>query len=177
MAWWKVFSQPKLAPVEQWATRNAKKATPDDLIAGAIVASFAKDHKHWQFVGDFHQKHGSSTVKSTSLTREMAGKKNVRIVFLFKRTYTGDVYPVYKYRVIGCEVNGTRMTDAAFTYIYTNWQNVSVAVRAAEEAAAKAKLSMEINEKKWDLAEGLLGMKRNKVGVLMPIKTAEGEAS
>jgi hypothetical protein len=65
------------------------------------------------------------------------------------------------------------MTEAAFRYIYTNWQNIVVQVRHTEQVAAEAKAAMEANEKKWDLAEGLLGMKRDGFGRLMPIKTVK----
>jgi hypothetical protein len=169
-----VFTEKAETSVEKWAVHNAKKATPDDLIAGAVVASFAKDYKHWEFKGEFHQRHSSSCVKSTSLSRKMVSKKDITIVFLFKKTCIYDDYStVYKYKVIGCEVNGIRVTNAAFKYIYDNWQGITVKVRAAEAAAAEAKKRMEENEKKWDMAEGLLGMKRDGLGRLMPIKTAD----
>lgn len=176
-----LFKKP-VPTVEAWANHNAKKATPDDLIAGAIVTSFAKDFKHWKFVGEFNQRHGHPNgFRSTSLTRKMVGKKHVEIVFVFKHTkhseWSGNGYSsIYKYVTIGCEVNGIRMTDAAFKYIYQNWQNIVVDVRRAEEVAARAKSNMQLNESKWDLAEGLLGMKRNGLGQLVPVKAAEGEA-
>jgi hypothetical protein len=163
--------------VEQWANHNAKKATPDDLIAGAIVQSFAKDFKHWKFEGEFYQKWGDSRYfKPTSLSRKMIGKKHVEIVFLFRQTSVSDGYSnIYKYKTIGCEVNGVRITNAAFRLIYDGWQGIVVKVRAAEAAAAEAKAAMEANEKKWGLAEALLGMKRNG-GALVPVRTVEGEA-
>jgi hypothetical protein len=170
-------SRPSLTPVEKWSLHNAKKATPDDLIAGAIVSSFAKDFKCWKFEGEFHQRHNSGGHNKTTLTFRKVTKKNVDIVFVFKQTTSNDGYStVYKYKVIGCEVNGVRMTEAAFRYIYTNYQNIVVQVRRAEQVAAEAKAAMEANEKKWDLAEGLLGMKRDGFGRLMPVTTVEGEA-
>jgi len=173
------FKNPPMTTVELWVAHCSMKTTPDDLIAGAIIPSFAKDFKHWKFVGEFHQRYtNSSGFKSTSLTRKMVGKKHVEIVFVFKNTRHSNGYDaIYKYKVIGCEVNGIRISDRAFRAIYDAWQGVVVKVRAAEAAAAEAKLAMEMNEKKWDIAEGLLGMKRNKQGALVPVKTVEHETT
>jgi hypothetical protein len=175
----KLFSKPTVAPVEKWAVHNAKKTTPDDLIAGAIVASFAKDFKHWQFVGQFEQKWGNeSSFRSTSLSRKMGGKKHVEITFLFRHTKSpdGDYSHIHRYRAIGCEVNGIRVSELAFRRILNNWKTIVTQVRRAEEIAAGAKATMDANENKWNLAEALLGMKRNGLGQLMPVKTAEESA-
>lgn len=165
----------KPVTVEQWANHNSKKASADDLIAGAIVASFAKDFKHWKFSGEFNQKHGSTngSFRPTSLSRKMIGKKHVEIVFVFKKMDRIEDYShIFEYKTVGCEVNGILVSDAAFKFIYSNWQAIVVDVRRAEEVAARAKADMELNEKKWDLAEGLLGVKTNKLGQMVPV---EGE--
>jgi hypothetical protein len=167
--------KPKIATVEDWANHNSKKCTADDLIAGAVVASFAKHYKQWKFEGEFNQRHSNpSGFQPTKLSFKVPTKKHVEIVFLFKEADLGDAYStIYRYTVIGCEVNGVRVTDAAFKYIYTNWNNLVVQMKHAEEVAAKAKADMEDNEKKWNLAENLLGMKRDGLGRLMPVKTVE----
>jgi hypothetical protein len=169
------FRRPSATPVEKWATHNAKKASADDLIAAAIIQSFAKDFKHWKFVGQFSQRHDSSSgFQNTSITRKMPTKKHIEIVFLFRQTNSSDGYSnIYKYKVIGCEVNGVRVSDTAFHAIYVSWNNIVAQVRRTEEVAAEAKASMEANETKWNLAESLLGMKRNGLGVLVPVKTVE----
>jgi hypothetical protein len=172
----KLFSKPTVAPVEKWAVHNARKATPDDLIAGAIVASFAKDFKQWKFVGQLEQRHSrESYFQSTSLSRKMVGKKHVEITFLFRHTKSvdGDYNQTHKYRAIGCEVNDIRVSELAFRRILNNWKTIVTQVRHAEEVAAGAKAAMDTNENKWNLAEALLGMKRNGLGQLMPVKTAE----
>lgn len=169
------FRTPSVTPVEKWATHNAGRASADDLIAAAIIQSFAKDFKHWQFVGDFNQKHTSvGKFQNTSISRKVPTKKHIEIIFLFKRTETeASSGRSYKYKPIGCEVNGVRVSDTAFHAIYVSWNNVVVQVRRTEEVALKAKASMEENETKWNLAESLLGMKRNGLGVLVPVKTVE----
>lgn len=169
------FKKSAIPPIEKWANHNSKKASADDLIAGAIVGSFAEHFKHWKFCGDFNQRYdGSGGFKPTSLSRKMVGKKHVEVVFVFRATQSGDAYStIYKYKVIGCEVNGIRISDRAFQHIYTSWNNVVVKVKAAEEVAEKAKNEMVANELRWDLAESLLGMKRNGLGVLIPVKTVE----
>lgn len=171
------FFKPSLPSVEKWANHNSKKASADDLIAGAIVGSFAEHFKHWKFCGDFNQSHSSKNgFQSTLLTRKMVGKKPVEVQFIFKLTKTGDGYNephVCKYKVIGCEVNSIRISDGAFQHIYKSWHLVSAQVKAAEEVAEKAKNEMVANELRWDLAESLLGMKRNGLGVLIPVKTVE----
>lgn len=171
-----LFSSPSVPTVEKWANHNAKKATPDDLIAGAIVASFAKDFKCWKFEGEFQQKHNyHSDFRSTSLSRKVPTKKHVEIRFVFKKITTSDGSgtTTYIYNPIGCEVNGVRMSEAAYKYIYFHWNNVVVQVKRAEEVANQAKADMEANETKWNLAESLLGMKRDGFGTLQPVKTAE----
>jgi hypothetical protein len=167
----KFFNKPRVSPLEKWANHNAKKASADDLIAGAIIASFAKDHKHWKFIGNFKQDHSSKHYfASTSLSRQMGNKKHIKIEFLFRHM---EYEEGHRYRVFGCEVNGVRISDKAFKAILTAWQGIREKVKAAEEVAEKAKAEMEVNETKWNLAEELLGMKRNGLGVLMPVKTAE----
>jgi hypothetical protein len=169
----KLFSKPSLPSVEQWANRNAKRATPDDLIAGVIAASFAKDYKHWKLEGSFNQKHSySADFVKTTLSRKMSNKKHIEILFVFNKTVGNH----YCFHVIGCEVNGVRMTNEAHVMIYKNWHDISASVQHAEKVAAEAKAAMEANETKWNLAEALLGMKRDGLGVLQPVKTVEGEA-
>lgn len=171
-------SKPALPTVEKWANHNAKKATPDDLIAGAIVQSFATHYKHWKFKGEFNQRHDRTNgFQETSLCRKMGNKKHIEIVFVFRQTGGNDGYgTIYRYKAIGCEVNGIRVSNKAFAAIYTHWNNMVVEVKRTEEIAAQAKKSMEANESLWDLAEALLEMKRDGLGRLMPIKTVEGEA-
>jgi hypothetical protein len=169
----KFFSSPRVSPLEKWANHNANKASADDLIAGAIIASFAKDHKHWKFVGDFKQDHHyEQYFVSTSLSRQMGNKKHIKIEFLFKHMKC-EAEPMHRYRVVGCEVNGVAVSNKAFKAILTAWQGIREKVKAAEAVAAKAKSEMETSETKWNLAEELLGMKRNGLGVLMPVKTVE----
>jgi hypothetical protein len=168
---------PKNLSVEEWAERNKKKASADDLIAGAIVSSFAKHYKSWKFEGEFHQRHDRhGAFKPTSLSLKLPTKKHISIVFLFKKTDAGDTYStLYKYKVIGCEVNGVQVSQSAFKYIYSGWQGIVVQVKRTEQVAEEARKSMEENEKKWDLAEALLGMKRGPLGQLVPIKTIKDE--
>jgi hypothetical protein len=176
----KFFKSRPLPTVEQWATSNANKASADDLIAGAIIQSFAKDYSKWQFVGKFEQKGLSRDhhFVSTSLSRKIPGKKHIEIAFLFKQTsYDSDGYTHHNYKVCGCEVNGIRLEDKAFKAIYKNWVNIGVKVRAAEEQAMRSEAAMKENETKWNLAEDLLGYKRNGTGLLVPKKQAEEKPS
>jgi hypothetical protein len=168
--------KPSLPSVEQWAEHNSRKASADGLIASAIIESFAKDFKSWRFEGEFHQRHSSSRLfKKTTLSRKVPCKKHIEIVFLFRETNKSDAYnSIYKYQVIGCEVNGIRIEEKAFKAILTSWNNLVVQVKATEAAAEEAKRNMEAEEAKWNLAEGLLGMKRNGLGALVPVKTVEG---
>jgi hypothetical protein len=41
------FTMPSVLPVEDWAMRNANKASPDMLIAGTIIKSFAVGYGDW----------------------------------------------------------------------------------------------------------------------------------
>lgn len=175
----KFFKSHPLPTVEQWANQHKDKASADQIIASAIIQSFAKDFKHWQFVGEFAQRHSSrDKFKSASLSRKIPTKKHIVIDFLFEETDAGDTYStIYKYKVIGCEVNGIQIDDSAFKAIITAWHNIAVQVRATEAAAEAAKKSQEVLDKKWNLAEDLIGMKRNRNGLLVPKKQAEEKPS
>jgi hypothetical protein len=174
------LSKPSIPPIEKWAEANKNKASADGIIAATIVESFAKDYKSWKFEGAFEQRYSSkSSFQRTVLSRKVPCKKHIEIVFIFRETNKSDAYSnLYKYKVIGCEVNGIQLEDKAFRYILTNWNSLVVQVKATEAAAAEALANQQALDAKWNLAEELLGKKRNKQGALVsndtPLTAMEG---
>jgi hypothetical protein len=68
------------------------------------------------------------------------------------------------------------LSEMAARWISQEWFKVKAIHDIAEEKAQQVKLAMQQNEDKWDVACGLLGMKVNEFGALVPIKTAEETA-
>lgn len=70
-------------------------------------------------------------------------------------------------------VNDMKMDRRSEDIIVFAYHKIKTQVIAAEKAAQEAKAAMERNEQAWNLAEKILGMKRNEFGALVPIQTAE----
>lgn len=69
-----------------------------------------------------------------------------------------------------CVVNGQALDPAVGLQIALAYKNIHQSIIAAERTAAEAKAAMEANEAKWNLAEKLLGMRRNADGALVPVE-------
>jgi hypothetical protein len=69
------------------------------------------------------------------------------------------------------ELNGVTLSQQASGRFLTTFKKVKADVAAAKELADKALAEMKANEKKWNMAEKMLGMKRNEFGALVPVTT------
>jgi hypothetical protein len=182
----KSFFSNKLPTVEEWSRRNADVATPDDIIAAAIMQSFAKDFKDWKgseyLAGDAKQAYktgqydvmipnpSTDQMKTVTLRNSKTGIQIIRGVF-HRSMYDGpDKYWYGKTFVDGVELDERQAQKLMRAYLAILKQ-----VQATEEAARQAKRVMDRNEAAWNLAEKLLGMKRNEFGALVPVKTAEAD--
>jgi hypothetical protein len=162
--------------IEDWAARNADMCQADEIIAASIAASLAKDINDWKATGCFEPEYENrrSWFSSHTLPRLANSSKDLRVEF---ETRIYRIHPEKLARVArlkGTRVNGIEVSSAAAGVIYDAWQKVTKRVQAAEEAAAKAKADMAKQEAAWNLAEKLLGMKRNEHGALVPVQTVEG---
>lgn len=165
--------------VEVWALRNANRATPDGIVAAAIVQSFAKDFKDWRHEGSELE---AAWLKSWPMdnkpyARLVNQKKGiaVNVTFLQKkvkdRKFTTLRQEYYVPNTV--IVDGVEISYEESQVIISRFLRIQQQVKQAQQAAATAQANMERNEAAWNLAERLLGMKRNEHGALVPIQTAE----
>lgn len=178
----------KLSPVERWSLRNAKTCSADEIIAASIIQSFASHFEDW-------------TLKDVDLTKvdrrdgrfisgNRSGPAGSILLINSKKNITVKLYPTWRkqesrdgdglnpwfFALVGVKkafVNDIEVSDSLATTVWASWARVERAHKRTEEAAARAKADMERNEKAWNLAERLLGMRRNEFGALVPIQTAE----
>ncbi len=66
------------------------------------------------------------------------------------------------------KVNGVTISKDATAKIIAAWREISARVKAAKEAADRARATLEANEKQWALVEELMNMRRDKTGALVP---------
>lgn len=170
-------------------SRIANACTPDELIAAYIVRSFVNDFDSWA-------EEASRTlvekgkVRCSRETRVLSWKaageacnylsnkdKDLKLeTALEKAAVDGDGHDPYYYAATGAvSVNGVLLEEASSRFIVTSWNRLKAKHAEALTVAEKAKADMAASEKKWNLAESLLGMKRNEHGTLVPVVNTEGE--
>jgi hypothetical protein len=160
----------ELPSIESWAFRHKDRCKPDEIIAAAIVQSIAKDFGDWEFYA--HSCYGSKPTdwdapKYAIVDRRLVNKtKGLALYYL--RDYSNG-----KYFRKNFYINGTQIADYCGDAIMNRYDEVEKRVTAVKQAEAKALADMKRNEDAWNLAESLLGMKRNEYGALVPVQTAE----
>lgn len=162
--------------IEDWSQANADLTTPDEIIAAAIAKSFASHWEDWShldcFTGDVKQayKIKGRYDEEVSIRNNKAGVVVMRkIVGKRLNDYGGWGGKCYG----DLFVNDIKMDRRSEDIIVFAYHKIKTQVIAAEKAAQEAKAAMERNERAWNLAEKLLGMKRNEFGALVPVQTAE----
>lgn len=159
----------------------ANATTPDQLIGAALVESFAKEFDDWS-----HEQYNTYN-RSTSDDNVWLEKWRNR-GFKSVQTYdTNFFYNSKKKLLIVYRKNGNirsnfRVNDVPLSTVIgetviEEYVKLEQQVKEAKAAAAKAKREMEENEAKWNLAEKLLGKKRNEHGALVPIVPASEYAN
>lgn len=171
----------KLSPVERWSLRNAKTCSADEIIAASIIQSFAKSFEDWSFKAK-PQPVGYRCANCTEIEKERRefvaqyAHGNVRLNRVFVNKSKDIIFAYWlqdnKTRT-AFYVNGLSFPTELGQLIVAEFEKLDMAHQKAVAAAAKAKADMERNEKAWNLAERLLGMRRNEFGALVPIQTAE----
>lgn len=166
------LADPKISTVDAWAMRHKDRCSPDDIITAAIIQSIAKNPDDWQFSGALHYPlyYVGRQSHNASLTNK---KKKIVITFIFEGydyKDKGMSYAQTKYRACGCSVNGVEQSKPHFKSILSSWETLTSKLKAAQETADKAKRAMDRNEQAWNIAESLLGMKRNEHGALVPVQ-------
>lgn len=153
---------------EEWARYNANKCSADDIIAAAVVQSFAKHFEDWKSSGRWINSWTYDDYRTCPrLVNEKAGIEVRQDVGEDRQGYDASYFDK------GLYVNGVKVSKKQASFIRFNWIKMATQVEATKKAAADAKAEMERNETAWNLAEKLLGMKRNEFGALVPAKTVE----
>ena len=171
--------------------RISNVCSPQDLIVEACIQSFATSFSDWTYEEKQTEFNGrkyitSSTLKSDKieigfgpieLKRVGVGSSSVG----HKRTHTCCVGSLW-YQDVKNEsivktgfVNDVPMSSKNITKIYKAWKELSDKAAEAERVAKLAAKKMEDNERAWNLAEELLGMKRNELGALVPVDRPLGD--
>jgi hypothetical protein len=175
-----VFSTSETAPFPQ-----PVGVSPDRMIAGAVIQSFISNTIDWKIdtseannVSAFDSKlfESSHPVWSSNLTsgaiKLVNAKDGITVKFNNWHQHLRSSGKQAN-RVTGknCYINGVRISDSDGIAILCNWLTYASKLRAAEEAAAKAKAEMQANEAKWNLVEDLLKMKRTRSGRLIALSS------
>lgn len=156
------------SPVERWCLRNANKATPDGIIAAAIIESIAKHFDDWAYRAvDYyaHDKNWVDDCKKFGISECLVNKRLVNEIKDLSVHWHSNGTFYY--------VNGTPLNWDEGRLIVQQFTKLQEKHNAVKAAAAKAIADQKRNEAAWNLAEKLLGMKRNEHGALVPIKTVE----
>lgn len=150
-----------------WATKNANKADADGLIAAAMAESIVKHFNKWKAVSFTDPKKAWMNGGEGCLINSEKGITLKRLP-----ENKGD-----KYRFNGMVLIHPKgelaLSSKAERFIITAYEKISVKVQAAEKAAKIAKDNMDRLDRAWNIAEDLLGFKREENGALVPQKTAE----
>lgn len=163
---------PAMDPVDNIVSRAT---TPDQMIAAGIIQSFAKEFDDWNDMHFTSADHAKSVNDGKAILYNR--KKDIQLKRVIKRDYNIDCYHSHNYKAYkfadGVYVNGVLLDRESSKLVIEQWERISAQVAEAKKVAAAAKKAMEENEKKWNIAESLLGMKRNEHGALVPIVTIE----
>lgn len=168
-----------LSHVEKWSMRHAGKASPDDIIAAAIIESFAKDFDDWkgscpEGIAAKERVCNEGDIRDSGATLVNRKKKiTIATKWVKGRSREGDGLNPWHYSCSGMCVNDVPLDAINARRIIQAHDRLKFRVEAAKEAARKAKADMERNEAAWNIAENLLGMKRNEHGALVPIQAVE----
>jgi len=174
----------------------AKATTPDRLIAANIVQSFAKDFDNWSVENWSRRFCPRVGVEYGNIGRMFNRKTGVYLVFAWKHDgklsiesalekKRGEWVVLVDESAKGGEYRldydlfetGMVLDKQSSTLIVTERIRIAAAHKAAKEAADRALAVMQANEAKWELAEKLLGMKRNAIGALVPVQQEDGNAN
>jgi hypothetical protein len=133
------------------------KVTPDELIAAVVIKSIAENFDAWKFTVE--SRSGINTVK--------CALENEKFTIKFKYSkYCGSYYPEYT-------INGVPIAEKQIEEIHKAWLKIKTERDRLERIAAQKKKEMEDNERKWNLYEDIMGLKRNEFGALVPKVSVE----
>jgi hypothetical protein len=178
------LSTPSLAPVDWGQHPVANLTTPDAIIVAHLIQTFTADFEDW--TNEDFRKLGNPDFRYETVRPKLINTK-LKVEISFPVVYQGT--GLKRSYVISGNGRFKRFSSNGFTAtadfqldttsseaLLKTWTDISTKMKAAKETAAKALAEMKANEEKWNVAESLLGMKRNATGLLMPIETEQQKA-
>lgn len=193
---WLDFLKPKAVEDNLLTHPWAKADNPDRLIASAIMRLFVEDFDKWMLTGNFDVlkdkdaergirveskgDHKNWDVYKAVVLRHIERKISVQWGIM-RRARDNDNMAPWEYFGSMCAIvvdpeGETELNLEVSNELAVSWRNLSSQAEAARKAAAEALLAQQLNERKWNMAERLLGMKRNDQGALVPAYMMEEEA-
>lgn len=166
-------------PAEKWAMKNSNLCSPEELVAAHIIQSIAKDFDDWKLIekdtqgwpttSDFHSKWNTVDSYHYGISRMLQNRhkrKNVKAVTIFFRRLNND----------HCDfnINNTPFDDQTGQRIVAAFDEIKQKRDKAERIARRVLEEQKALDARWNLAESLLGMKRNEHGALVPEKAVCG---
>lgn len=150
---------PKDITVHPYATATS----PDQIIAEAMKVSMAKDITAW-YKGPNRSRYKGVSDYHPTYHYELGNKDRSLVL-----TWTD--YSYESTRLSSFQVNDIDFDPGVALALIASYDTLKAAYDRAEATARKAKLAMQANENKWNLAESLLGLERNEFGALVPKET------
>lgn len=158
----------------------AKATTPDDIIEAACINSIARDFDAWKktLVKDGYEAMRKMVTK-TGQPMMMGGmehhfiystyvlkNEDKNITLMWEENAYCDKRKDYK-------VNGIAFPEKNGYAVICAWEKLRRERAQAKAKADAALAEMQRLESAWDLAENLLGLKRNEFGALVPVETPD----
>lgn len=199
VAWCKHWFAPP-STKEPWDLLPKEKATPDELIAGALINSFGREFDNWKLelkpstpTRDhqitFYSRRPS--IRSDQEFLEQVKKEQAEVDawmkkrvdrcgegrFSINRALTNGKWTLVWYYVADnvshnyFYVNDVAIPKEIGNIIVNSYDRINKQRAELKAAEAKALLTMKQEEKKWNLVEDMLGMVRNEFGALVPKET------
>jgi hypothetical protein len=162
-------------PVERWANHNAKICSPEQLVEAHVINSIARDFEDWELVtkrnywsdsidfSKFDSVHAGSVDR---ILRNRRKHRNVKSVTIF-----WEHVPNGQHR--NFNVNNVPFSANEGRNIWEAYRKIDEQRKATARIAAKALEDQKRLDRRWNLAEELLGFKRDEHGALVPVKTVE----
>jgi hypothetical protein len=151
-----------------WSERCAKISTPDQIIAAGMIESFAKLDEFEDWKQGYDHVKGRDKSAPYFYLQLVNEKKDFKLSYCHGYGSHTDFSKCFSF-----EINGCSFDTATGQEVLKKYSEVASKHEAVKAAAAKAKKDMEDNEKKWNLVESSLRLKRNEFGALVPITPVE----
>lgn len=158
-----------------------RTSAPDEIIAAAIVESFANNFEDWRgslpdglnTTNKICCNDNSDQIKG-GVKQLNNDKKNICLSgakWVKGKSRDGDGLNPWYFHLQGLDVNGISLSNEAADFICREYNRLKQVFQRTKEIADNAKAEMERSEAAWNLAERLLGKKRLSNGALVPAES------